>query len=125
MLREQRYKGPSPVLVQQNGARAAVETFSNEVVGGNSIFFGGAALRLRETDFARWPVTYADFEPHYAAAEALLEFHGPSGIDPTEPPRSSDYPFPPPPLTAPAQRIFDAAGAMGLKPFQLPIAINH
>ena len=105
--------------------RPPVETFANEVVGGNSIFFGGAALRLRQTDFARWPLTYADLEPHYAAAEALLEIHGRAGIDPTEPPRSSDYPFPPPPLTAPAQRIFDAASALGLRPFQLPIAINH
>ena len=47
--------------------RAEVDTFPNEVVGGNSIFFGGAALRLRATDFARWPISYADLEPHYAA----------------------------------------------------------
>jgi choline dehydrogenase-like flavoprotein len=125
ILLDKRYQSDSPLLVHQHGAHVPVETFPNEVVGGNSVFFGGAALRLRANDFARWPVGYEDLEPHYAAAEALLEIHGKAGVDPTEPPRSGDYPFPPPPLTAPAQRILEAARALGLHPFQLPIAINH
>ena len=91
--------------MRQGGAGADVETFPNEVVGGNSIFFGGAALRLRATDFARWPIGYADLEAHYGEAEALLEVHGQAGDDPCEPPRSSPYPYPPAALTAPAQRI--------------------
>ena len=111
--------------MRQEGATEAVETFPNEVVGGNSVFFGGATLRLRTTDFARWPISYADLEPHYAEAEALLEVHGRAGEDPCGPPRTGDYPFPPLALTAPARRIYDAATALGLHPFQLPIAINH
>jgi choline dehydrogenase-like flavoprotein len=117
ILLEGRYRGETPLLVRQEGATEAVETFPNAVVGGNSVFFGGATLRLRTTDFARWPISYAELEPHYTEAEALLEVHGP--------PRTGDYPFPPLPLTGPARRIYDAAAALGLHPFQLPIAINH
>jgi choline dehydrogenase-like flavoprotein len=125
ILLEGRYKGETPLLVQQDGAAGPVETFPNEVVGGNSIFFGGATLRLRATDFARWPVGYNELEPHYAAAESLLEVHGREGEDPCEPPRSGGFPFVPLGLTGPAQRIRDAAAALGLRPFQLPIALNH
>ena len=125
ILLEGRYRSETPLLVRQEGATRAVETFPNEVVGGNSVFFGGATLRLRATDFSRWPISYADLEPHYAAAEALLEVHGRAGEDPCGPPRTGDYPFPPLALTAPARRIYDAATALGLHPFQLPVAIDH
>ncbi len=125
ILLDGRYHGEAPVRVQQRGPGSEVETFPNEVVGGNSIFFGGATLRLRATDFARWPVSYATLEPHYTAAEALLEVHGHAGDDPCEPPRSAAYPFEPAPLTAPALRILEAARAIGFRPFALPVAINH
>lgn len=125
ILLEGRYRGDSVVRVRQQGAGEAVDTFPNQVVGGNSIFFGGAALRLRASDFERWPIGYADLEPHYGAAEALLEVHGRSGEDPCEPPRSSGYPYAPPELTTPARRILEAARHLGLHPFQLPIALNH
>ena len=125
ILLDGRYKGETPVDVRQAGARSDVETFPNEVVGGNSIFFGGAALRLRATDFARWPIAYTDLEAHYGEAEALLEVHGKAGDDPCEPPRSGPYPYPPVELTTPARRIADAARGLGLHPFHIPIAINH
>ncbi len=125
VLLEGRYRGETPLLVRQNGAAEPVETFFNEVVGGSSIFFDGATLRLRATDFVRWPLSYTELEPHYAAAEALLEVHGRAGEDPCEPPRSGGYPFEPLDLTAPARRIRDAAAALGLRPFQLPMALNH
>jgi choline dehydrogenase-like flavoprotein len=125
ILLDQRYRGDTPLLVQQGGADRPVEVFPNEVVGGNSVFFGGASLRLRVSDFERWPIGYADLEPYYGAAEALLEVHGRAGADPCEPPRTTDYAFAPPDLTAPAQRIYDAARALDLRPFQMPVAINH
>jgi choline dehydrogenase-like flavoprotein len=125
ILLEGRYNGETPVDVRQGGTGADVETFPAEVVGGNSIFFGGAALRLRASDFARWPIAYADLEAHYGEAEALLEVHGQAGEDPCEPPRSSPYPYPPAELTTPARRIADAARALGLHPFHIPVAINH
>ncbi len=126
ILLDGRYRGPAPVMVRQQGARVPAPVFANEVVGGNSVFFGGAALRLRPTDFSEWPVDYATFEPFYDAAEKLLEIHGEAGVDPTEPPRSHGYPHPlPAGLTEPAQRIHDAARAVGFRPFRLPLAINH
>src|SRR3954471_12744901 len=81
ILLDGRYRSESPVRVRQRDGdpQAEQETFPNQIVGGNSIFFGGAALRLRATDFDRWPIRYADLEPHYAAAEALLEVHGRAG----------------------------------------------
>ena len=127
ILLEGRYKGDAPLHVRQSAdpARPPEEVFPNEVVGGNSIFFGGAALRLRERDFERWPIRYAELEPHYGAAEALLEVHGHAGEDPYEPPRSTAFPFPSPTLTAPARRISDAATALGFHPFHIPSAINY
>jgi len=105
-------------------------------VGGASIFYGGVALRLREQDFepcpdidgdsgARWPYGYADLEPYYAEAETLLQIAGTAGEDPTEPPRSAGYPQAPGPLAPISARIADAARALGLKPFRLPLAINY
>jgi choline dehydrogenase-like flavoprotein len=125
ILLDGRYRGESPIEVDQRADGPPVQLLPNEAVGGNSVFFGGAALRLRATDFARWPIAYRDLERHYTAAEALLEVHGRAGEDPVEPPRSAPYPFEPPPLTAPAQRIFDAARKLGWRPFQIPVAINH
>lgn len=104
-------------------------------VGGASVFYGGASFRLRERDFgdaaeivggtgARWPVDYRSLEPHYAQAERLLGVAGAAGEDPTEPHRSTPFPFPPAPLAATSRTIADAARSMGLRPFRIPMAIN-
>ena len=73
-------------------------------VGGNTKVYGGSLVRFREQDFDElyfregvspaWPFTYADLEPYYSQAEQWFGVHGTVGRDPTEPPRSSDYPFP-------------------------------
>lgn len=73
--------------------------------GGNTKIYSGALLRLRERDFERvqhqegispeWGLKYRDFEPYYTAAEKLYRAHGKVGEDPTEPPRSEDYPHTP------------------------------
>ena len=55
ILLKKRYRSASPLLVKQYGRRTFQRTYPNEVVGGNSVFFGGASLRLRPADFARWP----------------------------------------------------------------------
>lgn len=105
-------------------------------VGGASVFFGGVALRLRERDFdvapeivghsgAEWPYTYRDLEPFYSTAEQLLGVAGRTGQDPTEPWRSRDYPQPAPPLAPMSDRVSRAARSLGLRPFQLPLAINY
>ncbi len=124
ILIEKRYQSASPVSVRQYGAREAEPLHPNEVVGGNSVFFGGASLRLRETDFEKWPISYGELEPCYTEAEDLLAVHGQAGADPCEPPRSTDYPRAPVELAPPARRIRSAAERLGLKPFPLPMAIN-
>ena len=125
VMLEGRYHGDVPTLVQQGESDVVTSTLSNEVVGGGSVFFGGAALRMRATDFAEWPIGYDVLEPHYDAAERLLEVHGHMGDDPCEPARARDYPFSSPALTAPALRIYRAAQAIGFRPFRLPMALNH
>ena len=124
VLIEKSYRGPSPIRVKQYEDRAFSDAVENEVVGGMSVFYGGASLRLRERDFDAWPISYSDMAPHYDSAERLLEVHGEMGADPCEPPRAGDYAYPPIELTRPAQRVWDAGRALGYRPFRMPMAIN-
>ena len=74
-------------------------------VGGNTKVYGAALLRLRKEDFGElqhfdgispaWPLSYEDLEPYYTQAEKLYHVHGERGLDPTEPPASEPYPYPP------------------------------
>jgi choline dehydrogenase-like flavoprotein len=102
-------------------------------VGGNTKFYGAVLFRFREEDFGEirhvdgvspaWPIGYADLEPWYARAEQLYQVHGERGLDPTEPPADSPYPFPA--ITDEpriAQLSADLAAA-GLHPFPLPNGI--
>ena len=124
VLVEKRYQGPSPLRVRQYEDRDFSDVVENEVVGGMSVFYGGASLRLREEDLVAWPILYGDLAPHYDCVERLLEVHGEVGVDPCEPPRTSDYLYPPIELARPAQRIWDAGCALGYRPFRMPLAIN-
>ena len=124
ILLEQRYRGPTPILVKQYGARRFSEVFANETIGGKSVFYGGASLRLRPADFHGWPFSYDDLKTHYARAEELLGVHGVAGADPYEPPDLAGYPFAPVELSAPARRIDAAGRALGYTPFPIPLAIN-
>ena len=73
-------------------------------VGGNTKVYGACLPRFRAQDFQEikhhggispaWPVSYADMEPFYGEAERMYEVHGEAGDDPTEPPRTTDFPFP-------------------------------
>ncbi|MEO7521890.1 MAG: GMC family oxidoreductase [Gemmatimonas sp.] len=103
-------------------------------VGGQSVFYGGASFRFRESDFednphivgnsgADWPFRYRDIEPAYSEAEELLGIAGETGVDPTEPYRSVPFPGELPPLAPPSRTIADAAMRLGLHPFQMPLAI--
>ena len=102
-------------------------------VGGNSKVYGAALLRFRERDFEAvrhkdgvspaWPLTYADFEPYYRDAEALFQVHGARGEDPTEPPASSPFPYPPVSHEPRIQDLSDRLIQSGLRPFHLPLGI--
>lgn len=124
ILLQKRYRAASPLLVKQYGRRTFQRTYPNEIVGGNSVFYGGASLRLRPADFARWPLSYADLAPYYARAEQLLGVHGEVGADPYEPPGLDAYPRRAVELSAPARRMYQAGTALGLRPFKIPLAIN-
>ena len=91
-------------------------------------------LRLRERDFETvqhkngispaWPLKYSDFEPYYAEAEKLFDVHGQRGEDPTEPPASGEYPFPPARHEPAMQKIADSISAAGYYPFHLPVGLK-
>jgi choline dehydrogenase-like flavoprotein len=103
-------------------------------VGGNTKVYGACLPRFREEDFGAvehpegtspaWPVSYAEMEPYYAEAERLYGVHGSSGDDPTEPWRSSAYPYPA--LEhEPAVADFSASLCeQGLRPFLMPMGVD-
>ncbi len=103
-------------------------------VGGASKMFGAALYRLREKDFQEvrhydgtspaWPIEYAELEPYYAKAEAMYYVHGQRGSDPTEPPSSGPYPYPPVSSEPRIQKLFDGLEAAGYHPFPAPCAIQ-
>lgn len=124
ILIEQRYKSASPFLIKQYRDKDFKLKYPDEVVGGMSVFYGGACFRFRERDFDTWPIKYADLEPFYDEAESYLEVHGEEESDPTAPPRRTPYPHPTVPLTAPAERIYQTAQKLGYRPFRIPMGIN-
>jgi choline dehydrogenase-like flavoprotein len=102
-------------------------------VGGNTKFYGAALLRLRKEDFGElrhrrgispaWPLGYEDLEPYYTQAEHLYHVHGRHGADPTDPPASRDYAYPPLSHEPVLQELHDKLARAGYRPFPLPIGI--
>jgi len=103
-------------------------------VGGATKLYGAALYRLREQDFGElqhyhgispaWPIGYAEMEPYYTAAEQLYQVHGARGEDPTEPPSSAPYPFPPVAHEPRIQQLSDDLAAAGLHPFHAPCGVR-
>jgi choline dehydrogenase-like flavoprotein len=106
---------------------------TNYYVGGNTKFYGAALFRLRREDFGEirhyggiapaWPISYDDLEPYYTKAEQLYQVHGERGADPTDPPASAPYPWPPVSHEPRIQQLSDDFAALGLKPFHVPLGI--
>ncbi|WP_323770606.1 GMC family oxidoreductase [Antarctobacter sp.] len=104
-------------------------------LGGHTKFYGTAMFRFRESDFAEtahedaispaWPIRYADLEPHYAEAERLFGVRGLAGQDPTDPPRSGGYDHAPVPHEPLIGRMAERLSQAGLRPFQMPAAIDY
>lgn len=128
------YDKSSPLRVVAGGNKKVMGLYS--CVGGPSVFYGGVSFRFRERDFepqeeittgsgAEWPLRYRDLEPYYTRAEGLLNISGETGVDPTEPPRSVPLPQGPGPLAGISRQVKGAAEQLGLRPFQLPLAINY
>lgn len=103
-------------------------------VGGNTKFYGAVLLRYREADFAPmrhiggvtpgWPIGYDVLEPFYTRAEALYRVRGDAAGDPTEPPRSAPYPFPPVPDEPDIAALRAAFGRQGLHVSALPLGVD-
>jgi choline dehydrogenase-like flavoprotein len=103
-------------------------------VGGNTKVYGACLPRFREQDFGAmqhhdgvspvWPVTYEDMEPYYAEAERIYLVHGEVGDDPTDPWRSSEFPFPALPHEPSIAALSQSMAAQGLHPFRMPTAVD-
>jgi choline dehydrogenase-like flavoprotein len=103
-------------------------------VGGNTKVYGACLPRFRSQDFDEikhhggvspaWPVSYADMEPFYAEAERMYQVHGKGGDDPTDPPRSTDFPFPALEHEPTVAALADAIRAQGLHPFPMPVGVD-
>ena len=102
-------------------------------VGGATKVYGAALFRLREQDFTAhrtadgmtpdWPISYGDLESYYAQAEKLYNVHGQRGDDPTDPPASAPYPFPPVSHEPRIQEIADGLKRAGYYPAYAPTGI--
>jgi choline dehydrogenase-like flavoprotein len=102
-------------------------------VGGNTKFYGAALVRLRKEDFGEirhsggispaWPIAYEDLEPYYTKAEHLYHVHGERGGDPTDPPASAPYLYPPVSHEPRIQQLSDDMRRVGLHPFKLPVGV--
>jgi choline dehydrogenase-like flavoprotein len=102
-------------------------------VGGATKMYGAALYRLRREDFGElrehdgispaWPITYDEMEPYYTKAEQMYQVRGLRGVDPTEPPSSAPYPYPPVSNEPRIQQLFDDLKAAGFHPFQAPCGV--
>lgn len=102
-------------------------------VGGNSKVYGAVLFRLRREDFGEirhpdgvspaWPLGYEAFAPYYQAAEELYCVHGQRGGDPTEPPTTKPYAYPPVTHEPRIQELADGLARIGHHPFHLPVGV--
>jgi choline dehydrogenase-like flavoprotein len=113
---------------------AALHPGNYAYVGGNTKFYGAVLLRYRAEDFAPlrhiegatpgWPIRYEDLEPWYSRAETLYRVRGDVAGDPTEPPHSSPYPFPPVPDEPDIAALRAAFAGQGLHVSALPLGVD-
>lgn len=103
-------------------------------VGGNSKFYGAVLTRYRREDFlarahpgghsAGWPFGYEELERWYTAAEKMFRVRGALGEDPSEPPHSAPYDFPPVPEEKAIALVRERMRRQGLHPFSLPLGVD-
>ncbi len=102
--------------------------------GGNSKLYGAVLVRFRAQDFAPlrhlggmtpgWPISYAQIEPWYQAAEDMYQVRGALGQDPTEPAHSGRYNFPPVPDEPAIADLRHRLTRIGLHPSSLPLGVD-
>ena len=106
-----------------------------QTVGGSSVHFTGNFWRLREVDFeersllgpisgtnfADWPISYADIEPYYTRVDWEIGISGAPGPDDSF--RSRPFPMPPFPIKSSGVLMEKGARAMGYSVQPEPHAI--
>lgn len=104
-------------------------------VGGSSVHFTANFWRFREldfkersllgpiagTNFADWPISYAELEPYYTKVDWEIGISGAPG--PFDSPRSKPFPMPPMPIKSSGVLLERAGKALGLHPQVEPLAI--
>jgi choline dehydrogenase-like flavoprotein len=103
-------------------------------VGGNTKMYGACLPRFRSSDFEEvahhdgvspaWPFSYDDLEPFFGQAEQLFQVHGSIDEDPTEPPHSTDYPYPPLPHEPAVEHLANMLYLQGLHPFHMACGMH-
>lgn len=136
--------GNPRVLVTPDGAEHTLAPhqpgYQNNaaVVGGGTVVYGGLAWRFLPDDFRMasrygvpegsslvdWPVSYDDMAPYYERAEWEVGVSGDSHAARELTGRDRDYPMPPVPGGATAQRLRQGADTLGIHSFTPPILIN-
>jgi len=124
---------PNPVGIFIREHRTGTKQWP--VVGGDSKYYGAALYRLREADFRAtqlergespgWPISYSDLEPYYTQAERLYGVRGASEGDPSEPPRSTPYPFPPIPHQGVVAEIAERIRSQGVAVAHIPKGLDY
>lgn len=86
-----------------------------------------AGREFSGTSFADWPLTYAELQPYYVAAEALSGVSGIAegeGSDPFATPRSGPYVLPPTHEMYIGRVFANGARKLGYHPIRYPSAVN-
>lgn len=123
-----------PKEIWLDGAGVPFNPGNYYYVGGNSKFYGAVLLRYRAEDFRPmvhlggttpgWPITYDEMEPWYSRAETQFQVRGRLGEDPTEPPHSAGYPYPPVPDEPEIADFRGRLTSIGLHPSSLPLGVD-
>lgn len=99
-------------------------------IGGSSLHWGGNVWRLHEKDFemetryglaSDWPISYADLQPYYAAAEQEIGVSGDTD-NPFSPPRNTDFPMPAFPPSYSDEILTEAAAELDITMHSSPRA---
>jgi choline dehydrogenase-like flavoprotein len=103
-------------------------------VGGNTKVYGASLARFRERDFEAfehpegispaWPFRYGDLEPYYGIAEHWYGVHGTPNSDPTEPWRSTAYPYPALAHEPYVQELVGRLRNAGAHPYPMAMAVD-
>lgn len=107
------------------------------LVGGGSTHFTANFWRFHEIDFnersrkgavegsnfADWPLTYAELEPYYGMVDTEIGISGADGASPFEPPHTHGYPLPPLPVKSSGVLLERGARKLGWTAFPSPMAI--